>query len=114
MKKNVRNVLIGAIVVIVAGFIIYRVVTIEPPAEKKKLVPPVVVALPVKMDITYKLEYNGDVIPILQANVFSRVSGLLQSLYTDMGKTVRANQLIALIDTAAAYQTSMQSEAVYY
>ena len=53
-------------------------------------------------------------IPILQANVFSRVSGLLQALYTDMGKTVRANQLIALIDTAAAYQTTMQSEAAYF
>jgi membrane fusion protein (multidrug efflux system) len=114
MNKNVRNTLLVVAALLVVGFIVYRIATIEPPAAKKQLIPPVVVALPERTDITYKLEYDGDVIPILQANVFSRVSGLLQSLYTDMGKTVRANQLIALIDTAAAYQTMMQSEAAYY
>ncbi len=114
MNKKIRNIIIGSVAIIVVGFIVYRIVAIKPPAAKKQLIPPVVVAQPVKMDITYKLEYDGDVIPILQANVFSRVSGLLQSLYTDMGKTVLANQLIALIDTAEAYQMAMQSEAAYY
>jgi membrane fusion protein (multidrug efflux system) len=113
MNKKVRTILIVAIALIVA-FIIYRIVAIKPPAPKKQLIPPVVVAQPVRMDITYKLEYDGDVIPVLQAYVFSRVSGLLQTLYTDMGKTVRRDQLIALIDTSEAYQTMKQSEAAYY
>ncbi len=114
MNKRNRTILIGAIGVIVVGFIIYRVATIKPTAGKKQPTPPVVVANPVRMDITYKLEYDGDVIPVLQAYVFSRVSGLLQSIYTDMGKRVRRNQLIALIDTSEAYQTAMQSQAAYY
>jgi RND family efflux transporter MFP subunit len=114
MNKKTRTILISAIAVLVIGFIIYRIVAVKPTSEKKKLIPPVVVAKPERMDITYKLEYDGDVIPVLQAYVFSRVSGLLQSLYTDMGKTVQKNQLIALIDTSEAYQMAMQSEAAYY
>ena len=114
MNKKTRNILLGAIAVIVVGFIVYRIVAEKPQKAKKQSVPPVVVALPQHTDIIYKLEYDGDVIPVLQAYVFSRVSGLLQSIYTDMGKTVRRNQLIALIDTAEAYQTMKQSEAAYY
>ncbi len=114
MNKKTRTIIIGTIAVIVVGFFVYRLIAVKPAKVKKQLVPPVVVAQPVKMDLTYKLEYDGDVIPVLQAYVFSRVSGLLQSLYTDMGKTVRKDQLIALIDTSEAYQMAMQSEAAYY
>jgi len=114
MKKNVKYALIGAVAFLVIVFILYRVFTAKPAPPKKPPIPPVVVAQPVRMDITYKLEYNGDVLPILQSNVFSRVSGLLDALYTDMGKTVRAGQLIALVDTSAAYQAEMQSAATYY
>ncbi len=113
MNKKLKIILIVAIVLI-AGFIVYRIVTVAPQKAKKQLTPPVVVATPEHTDIIYKLEYNGDVIPVLSAYVFSRVSGLLQSIYTDMGKTVRRNQLIALIDTAEAFQTMKQSEAAYY
>ncbi|HEY3875050.1 MAG TPA: efflux RND transporter periplasmic adaptor subunit [Candidatus Kapabacteria bacterium] len=114
MKKNVRNIVIGAIAALVLVFIVVRLVTIKPPPPKKQVVPPVVVAQPERTDIIYKLEYDGDVIPVLQANVFSRTAGLLEKLYTDMGETVRENQLIALVDTSEAYQQAMQSEAAYY
>jgi membrane fusion protein, multidrug efflux system len=113
MNKTTRTILI-AVIVLIVGFIVFRLLTMKPPAAKKQPTPPVVVALPERTDVIYKLEYDGDVIPVLQAYVFSRVSGLLQAIYTDMGKTVRRNQLIALIDTAEAYQMMKQSEAAYY
>ncbi len=113
MNKKLRTILI-AVIVLIVGFIVFRLITMKPPAAKKQPTPPVVVALPEHTDVIYKLEYDGDVIPVLQAYVFSRVSGLLQAIYTDMGKRVRRNQLIALIDTSEAYQMAMQSEAAYY
>ncbi len=113
MNKKLKIILV-VVIVLIAGFIVYRIVTVAPQKAKKQLTPPVVVATPERTDVVYKLEYDGDVIPVLQAYVFSRVSGLLQSLYTDMGKTVQKNQLIALIDTSEAYQMAMQSEAAYY
>lgn len=113
MQKKVRYILIAVAVVVIA-FVLYRVFTARPAPPKKQPVPPVVVAQPQRMDIKYTLEYDGDVAPIVQANVFSRVNGLIDALYTDMGKTVRAGQLLALIDTSAAYQAEMQTAAAYY
>jgi RND family efflux transporter MFP subunit len=113
MQKKVRYILIAVAVVVIA-FVLYRVFAAKPAPPKKQPVPPVVVAQPQRMDIKYTLEYNGDVVPIVQANVFSRVNGLIDALYTDMGKTVRAGQLLALIDTSAAYQAEMQTAAAYY
>ncbi len=114
MKKNVKYALLGAVALVVIAFVLYKIFTAKPAPAKKQPIPPVVVAKPERMDIKYTLEYNGDVLPILQANVFSRVSGLIDQLYTDMGKRVRPGQLIALIDTSAAYQAEMQSAAIYY
>ncbi len=114
MNKKIKYSLIGAVAFLILVFVLFRVFTAKPAAPKKAPVPPVVVAQPERMDITYKLEYNGDVLPVLQANVFSRVSGLLEALYTDMGKTVRQNQVIALVDTSAAHQAALQTEATYY
>ncbi|HEX5315154.1 MAG TPA: hypothetical protein VFX22_00775, partial [Candidatus Kapabacteria bacterium] len=113
MQKKVRYILIAVAVVVIA-FVLYRVFTAKPAPPKKQPAPPVVVAQPQRMDIKYTLEYDGDVVPIVQANVFSRVNGLIDALYTDMGKTVRAGQLLALIDTSAAYQAEMQTAAAYY
>src|SRR5665213_1834989 len=114
MQKKVRYVLLGAVGLVVIAFVLYRVFTAKPAPPKKQPIPPVVLARPERMDIKYTLEYDGDVLPIVQANVSSRVNGLIDALYTDMGKTVRSGQLIALIDTSAAYQAEMQTAAAYY
>ena len=115
MKKSIKYTLIGIVAAALLAFIVLRIIDAAKPVEpKKQLIPPVRVAKPVVMDITYKLDYDGDVLPILQANIFSKVAGTLEAVYTDMGKTVKSHQLIALIDTAALYQTLKQSEAAYF
>ena len=113
MKKSLRYVL-GIVALVILAFILVRVFTAKAPKAKKASVPPVVVERPERTDIKYALEYDGDVLPILQANVFSRVNGLIDALYTDMGRTVRSGQLVALIDTSAAYQAMAQTAATYY
>lgn len=112
VKKPVKIALLALAAGALLLFIIIRIIgAAKPPAPKKQPVPLVQVATPVRQDIVYKLEYDGDVIPILQANVFSRVSGMLDAVYTDMGHTVRRGQLLAVIDTAAAHQAEMQASA---
>ncbi|MDP4199932.1 MAG: efflux RND transporter periplasmic adaptor subunit [Bacteroidota bacterium] len=114
MNRSLKYVLL-ALAALVVVFIIYRIVTAaKPPAPKKQPTPLVRVAHPVREDVIYKLDYDGDVIPVLQANIFSRVTGLLEAVYTDMGRTVRRGQLLALIDTAAAHQAELQAAASYY
>ena len=115
MNRAVKLTLLALAGVLVIGFIVYRIIdAAKPPAPKKQPVPLVRVAQAQRQDITYQLEYDGDVIPILQANVFSKVAGSLDAIYTDMGKVVRAGQMIALIDTTEAYQNEEQAAAAYY
>jgi membrane fusion protein (multidrug efflux system) len=114
MKRTVKLTIFGILGAVLLVFLVLRIIEASKPAAlKKQPIPPVSVAQPVQRDILYKIEYGGDVLPVQQANVFSRVVGVLSAVYTDMGHTVRAGQLIALIDTAAAYQTELQAEATY-
>ena len=113
MKKSLRYAL-GIVALVILAFILVRVFTAKPPKAKKASIPPVIVERPERTDIKYILEYDGDVLPILQANLFSRVNGLIDALYTDMGRRVRAGQLVALIDTSAAYQAVAQTAATYF
>ena len=114
MKRTVKLTVLGILGTLLLVFIVFRVIEASKPATvKKQQTPPVRVAQPIKRDITYKLEYGGDILPVQQTNVFSRVAGILSAVYTDMGHTVRAGQLIALIDTTEAYQNELQTEAAY-
>lgn len=114
VNRSLKYILL-ALAALVVVFIVYRIIAASaPPAPKKQPTPLVQVAQPIRQDIIYKLEYDGDIIPVLQANVFSRVSGMLEAVYTDMGKTVRRGQLIALVDTAAAHQSELQAAATFY
>jgi membrane fusion protein, multidrug efflux system len=114
LKRTVKLAALAIIGGALLVFIILRIIEASKPAPpKKQPIPPVSVAQPIQRDVIYKVEYGGDVLPIQQTNIFSRVAGILSAVYTDMGHTVRAGQLVALIDTSAAYQTELQAEATY-
>lgn len=61
----------------------------------------------------HKLRFTGDVVPIQQASIFSKVSGNLERIYADMGQVVQVNQLLALIDTTELWQQYQQASATY-
>ncbi|SRR5579883_167725 len=114
MSKSIKIGLLALAGAALLVFIILRIIEAAKPAPPKKQPTPIVrIAQPTHQSIVYKLDYDGDVIPVLQANIFSRVTGLLEAVYTDMGHTVRKGQLIALIDTAQAHQAEMQAAASY-
>jgi membrane fusion protein (multidrug efflux system) len=76
-------------------------------------VPLVQVEKPRRETVKVRLEFNGDVMPIRQAAIFSKVSGNLERIFTDMGYTVRANQLLATIDSTELYQQFQQASAAF-
>jgi len=78
--------------------------------KRKQVVPLVQVKKPTQEDFQQKLTYNGDVIPIQQANIFSRVSGNIEKMYADIGQSVHAGQLLAVVDSTS-YAAQMRQSA---
>ncbi len=106
--------IVGALAAIVAAFVVYRVFTDAQSAESRRQnVPLVQVENPHRETVKVQLEFNGDVMPVRQAAIFSKVSGNLERIYTDMGYNVQTNQLLATIDSTELYQQFQQASATY-
>ena len=57
--------------------------------------------------------YTGDILPLRQAAIYSKVGGNLERNYVEMGTYVRSNQVLALIDTTELFQQYQQTNATY-
>ncbi len=71
------------------------------------------VELPSHQELARNLMLTGDILPIRQAKVFSRVSGNLESADVNIGDFVRAGQVLAHIDTTELAQQCRQAQATY-
>jgi len=113
--KKIWKYTIPPLLIVLAGAVVtYRITTDAKTAESRRSTSPLVkVEKPTRELIKIQLQFNGDVLPIRQAGIFSKVSGNLEHLYTDMGVVVRANQLLATIDSAELYQQVLQTKATY-
>ena len=112
MKKNLKFVL--PVVILLASVLAYKILTRDDAAStRRQNIPLVKTSPPVRQTMQYVLQFTGDMIPVLQANIFSKVSGNLERVYVDMGTQVRRNQLLALIDTTELYQQYQQAAATY-
>src|SRR5204863_7784149 len=109
-----RNIIIGIAGVLLAGLIVWKIVGAGPSSDQRKQTAPLVqVETPKRETITYKLRFKGDVLPIQQANIYSKVTGNLDRVYANIGMKVAQNQLLALIDTVELSQAVQQTEATY-
>lgn len=77
--------------------------------KRKQTVPLVEVKKPAQEDFQQKLTYNGDVLPIQQANIFARVSGNIEKMYADIGQFVHEGQLLAVIDSTSSAALARQN-----
>ena len=59
---------------------------------------PVQVAPAVRADLTYYFNATGDISPLMQVDLFSKVSGYLEKISVNIGDSVRQGQVIAQID----------------
>ena len=101
---------IGIGVLILALIIIIKIAAGD---SSKRLIPkPVVVLGQTSIKEIHKGEtLTGDIAPIQQANIFSKVSGNIEKNFVDIGDRVSANQLLALIDTTIYSQNAKLAKA---
>ncbi len=104
-------IIVGGILVIFVAFRFLK--GNSDPAARRENIPIVRIESPKQETVTEVLKYTGDILPISQANIYSKVSGNLEKLYVDIGMRVGNNQLLALIDTTELYQQYQQAAATY-
>ncbi len=116
MLKNKKKVyiIVGGIIVVFLIAIILRIAQNNAEASRRPTIVPSVILGSIKVGNIEKTEsLTGDILPIQQANIFSKVSGNLEKIYVDIGDRVARNQLLALIDTTIYSQNAKQSHANY-
>jgi multidrug efflux pump subunit AcrA (membrane-fusion protein) len=72
---------------------------------------PVQISPVVRKNLSYSLFATGDITPMMQVDLFSRVSGYLDRIHVNLGDSVRQGQVIAQIDQADFVQKVKESEA---
>ncbi len=115
MKKYRPYIVIGIIVIVLGGVVAVKILSGNSGTDtRRQSIPLVKVEQPSRQTVSYRLDFNGNVTAIQQADIFSKVSGNLERLYTDMGNMVRRNQLLAVIDSTELNQQVQQMSATYY
>jgi multidrug efflux pump subunit AcrA (membrane-fusion protein) len=113
-RKKLRWVILIALIA-VGGLILYRGwASSEKRSASQRLNRgeiPVQIAPVVHENLTYSLVANGDIAPLMQVDLFPKVSGYLEKISVQMGDSVRQGQVIAQIDRAEFLQKVKEIEA---
>ena len=72
---------------------------------------PVQISPAIRKQMTYSLSATGDIAPMMQVDLFPRVSGYLERIDVNLGDSVRQGQVIAQIDRAEFLQKVKEVEA---
>ena len=78
------------------------------PKRKGKPAPEFQTAKVTRGDITQAVTATGQLNPVLNVQVGSQISGIIQKLYADFNSLVKSNQVIAQLDPAT-YQANVNS-----
>jgi HlyD family secretion protein len=102
-------------VVGVGGVILYRSwASTEKRSASQRLARgdiPVQVTPVAQQNLTYAFLANGDISPLMQVDLFSKVSGYLEKISVQIGDSVRQGQVIAQIDRGEFLQKVKEVEA---
>ena len=113
-KKTWRWVIL-IIVIGVGGLILYRGWASTQKRSASQRVSrgeiPVQISPVVHRTLTYSFVANGDIAPLMQVDLFPKVSGYLEKIYVQIGDSVRQGQVIAQIDRAEFLQKVKEVEA---
>jgi len=112
-KKKWSVIFLIILFLILAGFTYYRISENIKSSQKQGRPPQTVETARVERgSITYELSFTGDILPIQQTNIYSRVTGNIQKLYADVGDYVSAGKTLALIDQSTFVQSLRQTEGL--
>ncbi len=106
--------MIGGILILFLAIIAYRFGTGKSGVDaRRQNIAQVKIEKPQRENFASQLQFNGDVLPIQQAFIYSKVNGTLASVRVNMGAFVKQNQLLALIDTTELSQQMQLAAATY-
>lgn len=72
---------------------------------------PVQITPVIRKHLTYSLNATGDIAPLMQVDLFPKVSGYLERIHVHLGDSVRQGQLIAQIDRTEFLHKVKEAEA---
>jgi membrane fusion protein (multidrug efflux system) len=112
--RNRKRIIISAVIVIaIIAVIVFRIISNAPTDSKRSTLLIVQVEKVHRMNLTDKINLNGDVTASQQATLYAKVSGTLDRTYVNMGDAVQRGAILALIDTIELSQTVLQTQAAY-
>lgn len=113
MKKKYKIYLVIAAIVIIAAAALKILSGASGPSDRKQNMTIVKVESPRRETIVSSLKFTGDIAPILQASIFSKVSGNIEKIFVDIGTFVRKGEILAQIDTTEIFQQYQLASATY-
>jgi membrane fusion protein (multidrug efflux system) len=113
MLKNRRTRYVIIIIVLILAAIVMIKIKSSDTAQRRTSVPLIVTGKLLKGEIVKSETLTGDILPIQQANIYTKVSGNIEKIYNDIGDEVKQNQILALIDTTIYSQNLKQAKANY-
>jgi membrane fusion protein, multidrug efflux system len=113
MPKKKRNLIAASIVtLIIITLIVIRIANSS--SVQRGIPAPVVEEGKITRGEIVKSEsFTGDILPIQQASVYTKVNGNIEAIYVDIGDKVKKGQILALIDTTIYSQNMRQAKANY-
>lgn len=81
------------------------------PTKTKRAEIPVQVSPVTIRPVTYTIAMTGDIVPLMQVDLFPKVSGYLEGVYVNAGDSVREGQTVAQIDRSDYLQKVREVEA---
>jgi multidrug efflux pump subunit AcrA (membrane-fusion protein) len=113
-RKNRKWFLLAA-VIILAGLVIYRGwgFTQKRSGTQRavRMEIPVQVTPVLSKPLTYSIKVTGDILPLMQVDLFPKVSGYLERIDVHIGDIVKQGQVIAQIERTDFLQKVKESEA---
>ncbi len=104
-----------AIVIMLAGLALYRgwgfTQKRSGPQRAARMEVPVQVTPVVNKSLTYSIKVTGDILPLMQVDLFPKVSGYLERIDVHIGDRVRQGQVIAQVDRTDFLQKVQEIEA---
>ncbi|HLC25606.1 MAG TPA: biotin/lipoyl-binding protein, partial [bacterium] len=116
--KSRKLKVVGVVLLVVLGALVgyrslpVRAIKSEEPRRSRTLVFPVRIQKVSQGEIEYRLTATGDVLALMQVDLYSRVSGYLQSVPVQIGQRVNQGQIIAVVDQAEITHKVREAEAI--
>ncbi len=99
-KKRISYLITAAIVILLIIAAVIRIKNIASKSSRRPSLTPVVMLEKAYYgSIARKESLTGDILPMQQVNIYSKMIENIEKMYVDIGDGVTKGQLLALIDT---------------